>query len=92
MNRFIADALKCSNPAAGHIAVGQYHMEKRLSKIFCSVLIIEHMKDPFAVKYTPHLKAAFPKATIEQIPNGEVALEVTATEFSTILRNWVTKK
>lgn len=89
MNRFIADALKATNPATGHIAVGQYHMEQAVSKIECPVLLIEHMKDPFAVKHTPHLKADFPHAVIEYIPNGQVALEVTAPEFSAILHNWV---
>ena len=89
MNRFISDALKTANPAAGHLAVGQYQMEKRASKITCPVLIIEHMNDPFAVKHTPHLKTAFPQAAVEQIPNGHVALEVTATEFATLLREWV---
>ena len=89
MNRFISDALKTADPAAGHLAVGQYQMEKRVSKITCPVLIIEHMKDPFAVQHTPHLKTAFPQAAFEQILHGHVALEVTATEFAALLREWI---
>ena len=64
-------------------------MEKRVSKITCPVLIIEHMKDPFAVQHTPHLKTAFPQAAFEQILHGHVALEVTATEFAALLREWI---
>jgi len=89
MNRFMADALKCSDPAQGHLAVGRYHMERAAPLIKCPVLIIDHMKDPFGVKYSPALQAAFPHATTVQIPDGVVALEVTARHFSENLGAWL---
>jgi len=89
MNRFVADALKAVNPAEGHLAVGQYKMELAVPKVTCPVLLVEHMKDPFAIKHTPHLRADFPHAALEQVSNGQVALEVTASKFATILSNWV---
>ena len=91
MSRFISDALKSSDPAEGHIAVGQYQMEKAVSKIQCEILLIEHMKDPFASKHTAQFKANFPHAMIEHIPGGHVALEVTAVEFSALLHKWVNR-
>ena len=91
MARFMADVLKASNPTEGHKAVEQFHMEEMVSKIVCPVLIIEHMQDPFAVKHTQHLRENFPQAELEHIPNGQVALEVGADEFSAILKKWILK-
>ena len=89
MNRFIADALKCANPASGHHAVSQYEMENRIGKIDCPVLLVEQMKDPFAAKHIGHMKAALSHSRLEQIPNGQVALEVTAEAFSKIIIDWM---
>lgn len=92
MNRFVMDALKAQDAAAGHHAVGRYHMEAAVPKIQCPVLLVEHSKDPFASKHTADLKAAFPNASFEQILDGHVALEVGASEFSTILGKWIKKR
>lgn len=89
MDRLMTDILKASNPAEGHLAVGQYRMEDVISNINCPTLLIEHSKDPFAIKHTPQLHVSIPQAVLKRIPNGQVALEVTASEFSTLLRNWV---
>ena len=91
MERFLSDALKCSDPSHGHHAVGQYEMEKTISKILCPTLIIEHGNDPFSVKHTMALKKNLPKANIAYIPNGHVALEVTAPQFCKTLKEWVQK-
>jgi len=88
LNRFIADALLADNPAAGHHAVANYHMEKAAPSVNCPVLLIEHSQDPFAVKNSDRLKAAFPQAVERQIPNGQIALEATAEEFARLLQVW----
>jgi pimeloyl-ACP methyl ester carboxylesterase len=92
MDRFMKDALTAYDPIEGHLAVGQYHMELATPKIKCPVLIVEHMKDPFAVNHTPYLQSALPHAILEQIQNGSVALEVTAPEFSNILLQWLRRE
>lgn len=92
MDRFITDAFRAHNAAEGHLAVGQYEMELAAPKIECPVLLVEHMKDPFAVKHTPDLIAAFPHAVLKQILNGTVALEVTAPAFSEILSEWTRRQ
>lgn len=89
MDRFLCDALRADDPADGHLAVGQYEMEKRIVEIACSVLLIEHSQDPFASAYTETLKAHLPGATVEYIENGRVALEITAKAFATHVLNWV---
>ena len=92
MDRFMSDALKANDPAEGHRAVGHYHMENAIPKIKSPVLIIEHMKDPFASRHTNNLASAFRQGIVEIIADGHVALEVTATEFSKLLKNWVYRK
>lgn len=89
MDRFMATALCADSPERGHRAVSLYEMERSSAHIKCPALIVEHMTDPFASRHTADLKRALPHAHIEQIPNGSVALEVTAAEFADILKRWV---
>lgn len=88
LDRFIKDALRATDPAEGHHVVSQYHMEKTAPKITSPVLLVEHGLDPYASKHSSHMRTAFSKAEVEVIPNGHAALEVTAPQFSKILRNW----
>ena len=92
LSRFLASALAAENPEHGHKAVSQYKMELTAPEIKCPVLLVEHSKDPFAVKSTAQLKRAFPQAAIEQIADGMVPLEVTASKFAEILSSWVSRQ
>ena len=89
MHRFMRDAIRCENPVDGHLAVGRYEMEKSVPKINCPVLIIEHSDDPFASAHTSSICAAFPNANFKTIPDGKVPLEVTADQFSKIVKDWM---
>ncbi|MFN3211713.1 MAG: alpha/beta fold hydrolase [Henriciella sp.] len=88
MDRFIADAMACANPAEGHIAVGRYEMEKTAPLISCPILLVEHSQDPFACRHSEHLREAFPDADVERIPSGRIPLEATADQFAQIVRAW----
>ena len=91
LDRFIADAMQSSNPVEGHIAVGQYEMEEKVTKISCPTLIVKHAKDPFASRHTENLMQALPHAELEVIDNGHIPLEATATEFAAVLESWCNK-
>ncbi len=92
MDRFIASALCCEQPADGHYAVGNYAMEKVVEFITCPILIVEHAMDPFAAKHTKHLLHAFPNADLRSIASGRVALEVTAPEFAECVLSWIQRQ
>ena len=89
LSRFMRDALAARDPAEGHLAVGRYEMEKRVSKVRCPVLLVEHKKDPFATKHTAHMVKAFPQAKLACIDNGHVALEFEARAFADVIHSWV---
>ena len=89
MDRFISSALQAEWPADGHNAVSRYKMENAAPKISCPVLLVEHTNDPFASKYTSDLKTAISHAKVEYIPEGKVALEVTAPHFAEVLDQWI---
>lgn len=90
LDRFIRDALCSNDPVEGHVAVGDYKMELSAPKVNCPTLLITHMNDPFT-RNAQHLMSAFPSAELVQIDGGEVALEVTAEDFSEALGMWATK-
>ena len=89
LHRFMCDALRTASPAAGHHAVSTYRMEAAVPKVRCPVLVVEHQRDPFASLHTARLVAALSGARLERIPEGQVALEVTAREFSKIISHWL---
>lgn len=88
MDRFIADAMACADPAEGHDAVGSYEMEKSAPRVACPILLVEHAQDPFACRHTKRLLQAFPSAELERIPNGRIPLEATAEQFAQIVQPW----
>ena len=88
MDRFITSALQAERAVEGHYAVGNYKMENIVSQIVCPTLIIEHMKDPFAVRYTNALQNVLPHAELEYIPDGGIPLEATASRFVEIILRW----
>ena len=89
MNRFMRDAIRSENPVDGHLAVGRYEMENSASQIDSPILIVEHSDDPFASAHTSSICAAFPNADFKAIPDGKVPLEVTADQFSKIVKDWM---
>ena len=89
LERFMADALQARDPAEGHRAVGRYQMERRVPQVVCPVMIVEHGKDPFSTSHTENMAGAFPRAHVRRIENGCVALEVSACEFATTVREWL---
>lgn len=75
LDRLTADALRAGPLAAeGHRVVNRYHMETRLSRITCPILLIDAPLDPHAHPNIPRLAAALPHATVATIPGGTVPL------------------
>ena len=89
LQRYISSALLQKDPSEGHQAVSRYKMEDSVNKVQCPVLIIEHQQDPFTVNHTAAIRRAFPNSELECIPEGGVALEATAKEFSHIVQKWL---
>ena len=90
LDRFLSDAMRCEDPATGHHAVSRYLMEQAVTRVICPVTIIEHSSDPFASKHTADLQRAFGSAPVLVIPDGGVALEATAHQFSRHLQHALT--
>ncbi|MEM9038082.1 MAG: alpha/beta hydrolase [Actinomycetota bacterium] len=87
LDRFIVDALRATDPAEGHLAVGAYEMEQTIGQIRCAVTVVEHGEDPFASVHTEELVARLPGAvSVERIPDGLIPLEATAPAFAEVLR------
>ena len=85
LTRFVRDALRADDPAAGHRAVGRYRMEDAADRIRCEVTLVEHAADPFSSPHTPILRRRFNASHVEVITDGQVALEATATSFASAL-------
>ena len=85
LTRFVRDALRADDPAAGHRAVGRYRMEDAADRIRCEVTLVEHAADPFASPHTPILRERFDAVRVEVIEDGQVPLEATATAFASAL-------
>jgi pimeloyl-ACP methyl ester carboxylesterase len=80
LDRFMADALRAADPAAGHRAVANYQMEARLPLAVEAVLCVGHAQDPFGMTHLEELAAAT-AATSAVIPDGHIPLEHTAPAF-----------
>jgi pimeloyl-ACP methyl ester carboxylesterase len=83
--RFVRDALRVGDPEAGHRAVGEYVMERRIGDVRAATLVVTHVDDPFAAPEQPLLTdalraAGLPVVTAE-IAGGTVPLEHTASAF-----------
>lgn len=89
LTRFVSDALRADDPAAGHRAVGRYRMEEAALQVRCPVTIVEHAADPFASPHTPSLQRGFNTSRVEVIEDGRVPLEATATAFAAALLSTV---
>ena len=85
LDRFVRDALRADDPAAGHRAVGRYRMEHAVARVRCGVTLVEHAADPFASPHTPVLQRRFNPGRVEVIEDGRVPLEATATAFASAL-------
>ena len=85
LTRFVRDALRADDPAAGHRAVGRYRMEEAVERVRCPVTLVEHAADPFASPHTPMLRQRFTAAQVAVIKGGKVPLEATATAFASAL-------
>ena len=85
LNRFVRDALRADDPAAGHRAVGRYRMEEAAARVRCPVTIIEHSADPFACPHTVTLQQRLSAPRVEVIENGRVPLEATAEAFAAVV-------
>ena len=89
LTRFVSDALRADDPAAGHRAVGQYRMENAAKRVRCPVTLVEHSADPFASPHTAVLQLHLNASRVEVIPNGRVPLEATASVFAAALLSTV---
>lgn len=84
LDRFMADALRAEDPAAGHLAVDTYEMERRLPLAVDSVLAVGHARDPFGMAQLDDLATAT-GARIEIIDDGHIPLEHTAAAFCAVI-------
>lgn len=84
LDRFLADALRADDPAAGHRAVAVYEMERRLPLDVEAVVCVGHAHDPFGMAHLDDVAAAT-GAHVEVIDDGHIPLEHTATAFSDLL-------
>ena len=85
LDRFVRDALRADDPAAGHRAVGRYRMENAAERVRCGVTLVEHTADPFACLHTSILREQFAAVRVEVIKDGMVPLEATATAFASVM-------
>jgi len=82
LDRYLIDALRARDSAEGHIAVGNYEMERRSPLVRCPVLVIEHAADPFATRHTAALAERFRPAAVVSIEGGAIALEHSAAQVA----------
>ena len=90
LTRFVSDALRADDPAAGHRAVGRYRMENAAERVRCPVTLVEHSADPFASPHTAVLQLHLNASRVEVIQNGRVPLEATASAFAAALLSTLT--
>lgn len=88
LDRFLADALRADDTAAGHHAVAVYEMERRLPLGVEAVLCVGHGRDPFGMAHLDHLVTAT-GARAEVIEDGHIPLEHTAAAFCDVLRRFL---
>lgn len=74
LHAFILDALKVSDPEAGHRAVGSYRMEDRIGLVTQESLVIRAADDPFASPHAQQLASRLARARIVDIEGGMVPL------------------
>ena len=86
--RFVRDALRVADPEAGHRAVSQYEMERRIQRVRVPTLLVGHAADPHAFGDLDLLRAALEGAGVDVsvaiIEEGMVPLEFTAARFATV--------
>lgn len=88
LDRFLVDALRADDPAAGHHAVAVYEMERRLPLDVDRVLCVGHAKDPFGMAHLDDLAAAT-AAEVAVIDDGHIPLEHTAGAFSDLVSRFL---
>lgn len=88
LDRFVTDALRASDAAAGHLAVGRYEIEARLPAVTCPVLCVGHEQDPHSMRYLDAMVAALGAEQV-RIRDGHVALEHTAAEFAAAVEGFL---
>lgn len=74
LQAFVLDALKVSDPEAGHRAVAAYRMEDRIGLVTHDSLVIRATDDPFAAPHAGHLASRLSRARIVDIHGGMVPL------------------
>lgn len=84
LDRFLVDALRAHDTAAGHRAVAVYEMERRLPLEAEQVLCVGHAQDPFGMAHLDDLAAAT-GAEVAVIDEGHIPLEHTAPAFSDLV-------
>jgi pimeloyl-ACP methyl ester carboxylesterase len=82
LERFVTDALRATDVAAGHRAVGRYEMEQRVELVVAPTLCIGHEDDMFAFPDHHELLSRIAGATSETIAGGMVPLEWRAAEVA----------
>lgn len=82
LDRFVADARRVRDPAAGHLACGEFVMEEAIPHLAdIPTLIVGHDADPHAFPQTELLAAQLRSAEVTTIAGGMVPLEFTAARF-----------
>ena len=75
LERFMIDALKAGNLAAGgHRVVNRYAMETRIGRVACPTLVIAATGDPHAYPAAPHVAQAIAGSQRVDIAGGMVPL------------------
>lgn len=74
LQAFVLDALKVSDPEAGHRAVATYRMEDRIGLVVHDTLVIRATDDPFASPHADQLASRLARARVVEIDGGMVPL------------------
>lgn len=88
LDRFVADALRAQDPAAGHRAVAIHRMERHLPLPVEAVLCVGHGRDPFGMAHLEGLvRATGGRSRV--IEDGHIPLEHTAGAFSDLVEHFL---
>jgi pimeloyl-ACP methyl ester carboxylesterase len=89
LHRFVRDALRVTDPEAGHRAVGEYRMEDRVGLVACPTLVLAHTDDPYAFPEHRALADRIPGAVVQHVDGGMVPLEWRAGAVADAIRAFV---
>ncbi len=90
LRAFMLDALKVSDPEAGHRAVATYRMEDRIGLVTHETLVIRAPDDPFAAPHASQLASQLARSRCVDIDGGMVPLPDQMPEaFATVLLDFL---